>query len=118
MVCRFPAALVLISVLAGPALAEEPVPATTRCGGVLCDLYYANKPAPAPGQPDVPDPTRLPCRDFICGMFGGRTVEAPPPLEQPVVAGMAPEPAKKTAHHKHKAPKTVAAAEPKAETAK
>lgn len=35
---------------AGSALAQD------RCEGTLCDLYYANRPAPPPAQPATPTP--------------------------------------------------------------
>lgn len=107
--------------LSAPAFGQQPpqtAPApSTRCGGVLCDLYYSGKPVPAPGQPDIPDPTHLPCHDFLCAAFGGRTADPAPPAVQ-----AAPEPVAepvKTAKHKHKVRKPVASADAsKAEPAK
>ena len=93
--------------LAQHAPAAAPV-TTARCGGLFCDMYYAGKPAPAPGQPDVPSPTALPCRDFLCAAFGGRTPEAAQPVAEPVAAP-APEPVK-AAKHKRKPHKVVASA--------
>ena len=101
-------------VLTSSALAQQPAPAapvaSTRCGGVLCDLYYSGKPAPAPGQPDtVPDPTHLPCHDFLCAAFGGRTADAAPPPEPatPVPASETAKPARhKKAHKKVAATET------------
>lgn len=62
--------------LASPAMAQS----TTRCGGLLCDVYYGVRPAGAP------DADALPCNDFVCRVFGHK--------EQPVVAVAAPlEPA-------------------------
>lgn len=104
--------LAFVLVLSAPALAQQPdAPvASTRCGGVLCDLYYSGKPAPAPGQPDtVPDPTHLPCHDFLCAAFGGRTADAAPPAEPQPAPAPSPEPAK--TRHKGKAHKKVATAE-------
>jgi hypothetical protein len=71
---------------AGPAASPA-----ARCTGVLCELYYANKPV---GQPD---PTALPCHDFVCGMFGGRTPDAPvaQPVSAPVPAAAPAEPPRK-----------------------
>lgn len=101
------------------ASAQQPPPAapaaTTRCGGLFCDLYYAGKPTPAPGQPEVPSPTSLPCRDFVCAAFGGRTPEAPAPVAEPAAAP-APEPTKAAKHKK--ARKSVASAEATPVTAK
>lgn len=91
MVRRFSSIAVLAGLLAAPAWAQQPAvavaPPVARCTGLLCDAYYAGKPLPAPGQPDVPSPMSLPCRDFICAAFGGRTPEPPP-----AVADAAPEP--------------------------
>ena len=108
--------VVIVCLFAAPTFAQtppaEPV-ATGRCTGVFCDLYYSGKPAPAPplpGQPalpEPPDPTHLPCHDFLCAAFGGRTPDAPPPAIEPVVT---PEPIK-TAKRKHK---TKIAASPEA----
>ena len=97
------AACFIVSQAIPPAMAQQPPApvASTRCGGLLCDLYYAGKPAPAANQPDVPDPTHLPCHDFLCSAFGGRTPEAPVPVAEPI-AEPAPLPTK-TARHKHKA---------------
>ena len=106
------AAACLVLQVCTPAFAQQPPaaapPVTTRCGGLFCDMYYAGRPAPAPGQPDVPSPTSLPCRDFLCAAFGGRTPEAPTPVAEPVAAPT-PEPAAAT-KHKRKARKTVASA--------
>ena len=114
MVRRLSTAAALACCFAAPALAQQPPAAapvaTGRCGGLLCDAYYAGVPLPAPGQPDVPSPTSLPCRDFICAAFGGRTPEPAPPA----VAQAAPEPVAapvKTARHKRKARKVVASAD-------
>ena len=95
--------------LTAPAVAQPAAPAavTTRCGGVLCDLYYSGKPVPAAGQPDIPDPTHLPCRDFLCAAFGGRTPEPAPPAMEQADTKPAPAPVK-TAKHKRKARKTIA----------
>lgn len=104
--------LVIATVLSGAvAEAQDTAPAggTTRCGGLLCDLYYAGKPAPVPGQPEAPDPTRLPCRDFLCAAFGGRTAEPPPPPPEPAAA-VPPAPAK-AAKRRAKPRRTVATAE-------
>lgn len=113
------AILAAFAVLAMPAVAQQPPPAavaTSRCGGVLCDLYYSGKPVPAPGQPDVPSPTALPCRDFLCAAFGGRTQEPTPvaaaPMEPPPAAPV------KTAKPKRKAHRTAAAETPAADAAK
>ncbi len=57
---------------------------TPHCTGLICDAYYAGIPA---GEPS---PSSLPCRDFICGFFGGRTPEQPVAAAEPVPA--APEP--------------------------
>ena len=116
MIRRLSIAAVL-AVLAAPVAAQEPPPApaaTARCGGVLCDLYYSGKPAPAPGQPDLPDPTHLPCRDFLCAAFGGRTPEPTPVAAAPVEPPVAPPPVK----HKRKAHRTAAADTPAAEPAR
>ena len=110
MIRRIPTVAFAV-LLTAPALAQQPAApaASTRCGGVLCDLYYASKPAPAPGQPDtVPDPTHLPCHDFLCAAFGGRTADAAPPAEPQTTPAPAAEPVK-TARRKSKAHKKVAA---------
>lgn len=100
-----------------PAAAAAPV-ATGRCTGLFCDMYYANTPAPVvvrsdTGQPvavqEAPDPTHLPCRDFICAAFVGRTPDAVPPAAVPVAAPVV-EPTK-AAKRKRKTHKAVASAE-------
>lgn len=115
------AACLVVLQVGTTALAQQPpaaaAVASTRCGGLFCDMYYAGKPAPAPGQPDVPSPTSLPCRDFICAAFGGRTPEAPPPVAEQAAPEPAAEPVKPT-KHKRKARKTVASADASVETAK
>ena len=116
MIRSFSHAAIAFCFLTAPAFAQQPPQAepaaSTRCGGVLCDLYYANKPTPAPGQPDAPDPTHLPCRDFLCAAFGGRTPEpTPPPVEQSAAEPQA-QPVK-TVKHKRKARKSVASADTK-----
>ena len=101
-------ALALASALATPAMAQQPPAPTpavapTRCGGLLCDVYYAGKPQPAPGQPDIATPfDSLPCHDFLCRMFGGRA-EVAPPVQQ---AAVEPAPSDamttpKAPHHGH-----------------
>ena len=111
MIRRLSTAAAFACCLAAPAVFAQQPPAaapvaTGRCTGVLCDLYYANKPAPAPDQPDVPDPTHLPCHDFLCAAFGGRTADAPSPAAQQP----APEPVR-TAKHKRKARRAIASAD-------
>ena len=114
------AACLLLAQAGTSAFAQQPPSAapvaSTRCGGLLCDMYYAGKPAPAPGQPDVPSPTSLPCRDFLCAAFGGRTPEAAQPVAE-AAAAPAPEPVK-AAKHKRKARKADASAEATPDAAK
>lgn len=120
--------------MATPALAQN-IPAGQSCGGLFCDMGIVGHKVPvgADGQPipdtpqthamieaaTPPDPTHLPCHDFVCGMFGHRDAEAPAPAPLPV-AEVAPEqtPAKPAhkAHRKHIA--KVAAAAPSADAAK
>ena len=104
----------LACLLGAPAVAQQPPAAapvaTGRCGGLLCDAYYAGKPLPAPGQPDVPSPTSLPCRDFLCAAFGGRTPETAPPVAEQAAPEPVVKPAK-SAGHKRKPRKVVASAD-------
>lgn len=108
------AALTALSI--GPAFAQgapaptEPaapsVPA--RCTGLLCDLYYAGKPANDPTPPS----TALPCHDFLCGMFGGRTPDRPAPQQavatpEPVAAAE-PETTRAKARRAHRKAKVKA----------
>ena len=90
--------------MAGPALAQ--VPAGQSCGGLLCDMGVIGHKVPVgpdgqpvPDTPEThamiqaatpPDPTHLPCHDFVCGAFGHRDDDIPPPAPLPVVAA-APE---------------------------
>ena len=101
--------------MAGPALAQN-IPAGQSCGGLLCDMGMIGHKVPvgADGQPvpdtpqthamieaaTPPDPTHLPCHDFVCGMFGHRDDQAPP---APVVAAVAPAPEEAPAKPMHKA---------------
>lgn len=115
--------IVIASLVASSAWAQQPpAVAAGRCTGVLCDLYYSGKPAPAPGVPEAPDPTHLPCHDFLCAAFGGRTQDTPPPVAEPVAS---PEPArpvtskrKKTARAMKPAAPTMSVDATKAETSK
>lgn len=109
MILRRLAAAAVVVLLASPALAQQapaaPTPAaSSRCTGIFCDIYYAGRPEPAPGQPDIPSPTSLPCHDFVCGMFGGRTPDAPPPpvAQQAAAEAMSAEAPAKPAHHARK----------------
>ena len=117
----FLAAAVTCCLAAPVAFAQQPqlaAPgAAARCTGVLCDLYYSGKPVPAAGQPDIPDPTHLPCHDFLCAAFGGRTPDPAPVAAEPVAAPT-PEPTK-SAKRARKVRKSVASVEAtKSEAAK
>ena len=99
---RFALAAVLLVppglAVCGTAAAQQAQPAATttnRCGGVLCDLYYRDVP------PGAPSPTALPCHDFVCGMFGGRTPDAPPAEQMAQAPEPAAQPAKPARKKKH-----------------
>ena len=112
----------------GPALAQN-IPAGQSCGGLFCDMGVIGHKVPidANGQtiPDTPathamieartppDPTHLPCHDFVCGMFGHRDDDAPPAPTPVVAVAPAPDeaPAKpvQKAHRKHVAKAAAAA---------
>lgn len=95
----------LAAALGGPALAQT-IPAGQSCGGLLCDMGVVGHKVPVgtDGQPipdtpathaiieaaTPPDPTHLPCHDFVCGMFGHRDPDMPAPA--PVMASVAPAP--------------------------
>ena len=100
------AAAVVVCGLAAPAWAQQGPAAqqasagaweAARCGGLFCAMYYAQLPAgepvPAPGQPGS---IFLPCHDFVCGMFGGRTAE------QSVAVAAEPTPVEPAAKPKRK----------------
>lgn len=101
-----------VAALVGPALAQDaaspPVvpPPAARCTGLFCDLYYGSRPV---GQPVE---GALPCHDFVCGMFGGRTVDALPAQAQQAQAApeAASEPVKGAGKAKRKKHKAMAAA--------
>lgn len=115
-----------------PAALAQNIPAGQSCGGLLCDMGMVGHKVPvgADGQsvPDTPathamivaatppDPTHLPCHDFVCGMFGHRDDDAPAPAP---IAAVAPAPEEAPAKPAHKArrkhvAKAAAAAEPAA----
>ena len=96
------AAVIVSGGFAASALAQQGSSnpqVASRCGGLFCDLYYAHNPpgqasagqassGQAPGQPAGQSSSIfLPCHDFVCGMFGGRTPD------QPVAVATEPEPA-------------------------
>lgn len=99
----------------GPALAQN-IPPGQSCGGLFCDMGMLGHKVPvdANGQsiPDTPathamiqaetppDPTHLPCHDFVCGVFTHRDDDAPPPAPTPVVVAPAPEEATAKPMHK------------------
>ena len=88
----------------GTAVAQQAQPSTvpnTRCGGILCDLYYRDVPADAPVPSSMTAFNPLPCHDFVCGMFGGRTPDQPPAeqIAQALEPAAAPaEPMKRKKH--------------------
>jgi hypothetical protein len=101
--------------LAGPAMAQN-IPAGQSCGGLFCDMGVVGHKVPVGPDgrnvPDTPethemiqaatpyDPTHLPCHDFVCGMFGHKDEDAPPPAP---VAAVAPAPEEAPAKPVHKA---------------
>lgn len=124
----------LAAAIAGPALAQ--VPAGQSCGGLLCDMGVVGHKVPVGPDgrnvPDTPethamiqaatpyDPTRLPCHDFVCGMFGHKDEDVPPPTPVVAVAPAPEEPQAKPvhkAHRKHVAKAAEAAPAPAADAA-
>ena len=112
----------LLTAIAAPALAQQTV---QSCGGLLCDIgLLGHKIQTGPnGEPptqaqiaaaNASDPHYLPCNDFVCRAFGGKSAEAAPPPPPPVAAAE-PEPAKPKATRKKK--RHVAKAEPAAAAA-
>ena len=91
--------------LPGLASAQQAAPGAAppaRCTGLFCDMYYASVPAGQPAEPP------LPCHDFVCGMFGGRTPDHPAVQQAAVSPEPVAEPVK--AAHKVKRKKHVAKA--------
>ena len=115
---RFVTAAALLAPLAfavgGSAVAQQALPpaaaTTARCGGVLCDLYYRDVPAGAPVPSTMTALTPLPCHDFVCGMFGGRTPDQPPAEQVATSPEPAAEPLKPAKKRKHAAKARVAQA--------
>ena len=104
--------------LCGSAAAQQsqaqvqPVAApTARCGGLLCDLYYRDVPADAPVPASMTAFKTLPCHDFVCGMFGGRTSDQPVAEQVAVAPEPAVEPMKPAKKRKHVAKARVAKVE-------
>lgn len=99
-----------------PAALAQNIPAGQSCGGLLCDMGMVGHKVPVgpDGQsvPDTPathamivaatppDPTHLPCHDFVCGMFGHRDDDAAPPAPAPIAA-VAPAPEEAPAKPAH-----------------
>ncbi len=110
--------------LVAPVLAQQLSASSQeapRCGGLFCDLYYSrNPPAPAGMPASAPAPGQsgsifLPCHDFVCGMFGGRTPDQPVAVAtEPVPTSTEPEgkPKNKRKHVAKANAKAVKAAEP------
>ena len=81
------------------ALFAIPASAQDRCEGTLCDLYYANKPAPAPAAaaPQAgATPLTIPNRRYLFdGFFGGgssqqsqqQAADPDAPVRKPMVQG-------------------------------
>ena len=122
----------LAAAIAGPALAQN-IPAGQSCGGLLCDMGVVGHKVPVgvDGQPipdtpathamieaaTPPDPTHLPCHDFVCGMFGHRDDQIPAPMPVVAAAAAPEETATKPMHktrRKHVA-KAAASADPAAQ---
>ena len=95
---KWMAAAAFVCVLAAPAFAQQAGPQEApRCGGLFCDIYYSQLPAGAPvPSPGQPGSIFLPCHDFVCGMFGGRTPD------QPVAVATEPAPVEPPAKPKRK----------------
>lgn len=102
--------------LAAPAFAQQ-VPSGQSCGGLLCDMGMFGHKVPvnsdgtapsqaqlatAEAQAEASDPHRLPCNDFLCRAFGGKSAAAPPPQAPVTAAELAPEPVKTKKSHRKK----------------
>lgn len=106
------AALVLAASV--PGLAQQAAPAaaqqTGRCGGLFCDMYYSSRAAQPPGTPEPapgqPGSIFLPCHDFVCGMFGGRTPDQPVAIAEPAPPPAEPAAKPKTKRARHAAERT------------
>ena len=109
----FLASLSFVAVCSSTAGAQQAGPAAAtnaRCGGVLCDLYYRDVPEGAPIPPSMTAMTALPCHDFVCGMFGGRTPDQPRAEQVSAMPEPAAEPVKSFKRKKHIAKAKVAKA--------
>ncbi len=89
--------LIGLALGAAVALSAASALAQDRCEGTLCDLYYANKPPPAPApaaQPEGATPLVVPKRTLFGDFFGGSSqaqgqqqpADGSAPAKKPLVA--------------------------------
>ncbi len=84
------ALMVAPAIVAGPAWALDPPPTDPdKCGGLVCDLgLYGG----------ARDPHALPCNDFVCRVFGGKSAQPAPPPPEPVATEPAADVTPKARH--------------------